>query len=245
MVVPPAQGYFCRCESSLKIPGRTLLPPHDGLGIREEHLEEGNHPHRGARRRACSHLRRIRRRQPLPDHVVQPDQGRRRLGRRSLARRAQRAAGPEGQHRRCRPAGAAGAQGPKGDTGAPARRARRATPAQPALRVRRARPASAGTRFAPGATRRTTPTRTRVRGTPASAAARSPRSPAPPARSRWAAATGSRRPVTTGSTRRPSRTEAASSPPSLVAWTGTRIRSSRTTTPAGSCRSTARWTPQT
>ena len=42
-----------------------------------------------------------------------------------------------------------------------------------------------------------------------------------------------------------SRTEAASSPPSLAAWTGARIRSSRTTTLAGSCRSTTRWTPQT
>ena len=28
MVAPPAQGYLCRCESSLKIPGRSLLPPH-------------------------------------------------------------------------------------------------------------------------------------------------------------------------------------------------------------------------
>ena len=118
MGVPPAQGYFCRCESSSKIPGRTLLPPHDGPGIRKEHLEEGNHPHRGARCRACSHLRRIRRRQPLPDHIVQPDQGRRRLGRRSLAGRAQRAARPEGRHRLGRPAGPAGAQGSKGDTGA-------------------------------------------------------------------------------------------------------------------------------
>ena len=39
---------------------------------------------------------------------------------------------------------------------------------------------------------------------------------------------------------RRSRTEAASSRPSPVAWTGTRIRSSRTTTLAGSCRSTTR-----
>jgi hypothetical protein len=46
--------------------------------------------------------------------------------------------------------------------------------------------------------------------------------------------------VTTGSTPRPSRTEAASSRPSPVEWTGARIRSSRTTTPAGSCRSTTR-----
>ena len=187
MVVPPAQGYFCRCESSSKIPGRMLLPPHDGLGIREEHLEEGNHPHRGARCRACSHLRRIRRRQSLPDHVVQPDQGRRRLGRRSLARRAQRAAGPEGRHRRCRPAGTRGCAGPEGRH----RRNRRAGlegrhRRNRRCRARRARPPPAGTRFAPGATRRTTTTRTRVRVRAASAAARSPRSPAPrQGRAQW------------------------------------------------------------
>ena len=218
MVVPPAQGYFCRCESSSKIPGRTLLPPHDGPGIREEHLEEGNHPGRGACRRACSHLRRVRRRESLPDHIVQPDQGRRRLGR-PISRP------PPARRCRVRRARASPAR-----RGLPARRARRATPVQPALRVRRVRPRPAGTRFAPGATRRTTTTRTGP-GTSASAAARSPRSPARPARSRSVAATGSRRPVTTGSTRPPSRTEAASSRPSPVAWTGKRIRSSRTTTP--------------
>ena len=49
----------------------------------------------------------------------------------------------------------------------PARRVRRATPAP---RVRRDTLASAGTRFAPGATRRTTPTRTWARATSASAA---------------------------------------------------------------------------
>jgi hypothetical protein len=73
-----------------------------------------------------------------------------------------------------------------------------------------------------------------------SAAALSPRSPARPARSRSVAATGSRPSMTAGSTRRPSGTAAASSPPSPVAWTGARTRLSRTTAPAGSCRSTTR-----
>ena len=88
--------------------------------MERNHLEEGNHLDRGARRSARGHLRRVRC-QALPHHVVEPDQGRRRLAVRSLAGR------PQGAARRERQRWAAG------------RRARRAT--RVARRTGRRRPA--------------------------------------------------------------------------------------------------------
>ena len=106
-------------------------------GMERNHLEEGNHLDRGARRSARGHLRRVRC-QAIPHHVVEPDQGRRRLAVRSLAGRPQGAArrerqqcdrgaaGPEGRRRSARRAGlrrparhpgASGAKGEKGDKG--------------------------------------------------------------------------------------------------------------------------------
>ena len=95
-----------------------LLPPRrverawDG----KEHLEERNHLDRGARRSARGHLRRVRC-QAIPHHVVEPDQGRRRLAVRSLAGR------PQGAARRERQQWGRGAAGPAGR-----RKGRRATP---------------------------------------------------------------------------------------------------------------------
>ena len=108
---------------------------------------------------------------PLPDHVVQPDQGRRRLALRSLAGRPPGAAG-QGRDQYSRPAGACWCSRRRRCN----RRNRRSwvtrrLRVQPARGARRDPPASAGTKFAPGATRRTTPTRTWVRGTTAWAAA--------------------------------------------------------------------------
>ena len=79
-----------------------------------------------------AHLGRIRR-PPLPDHVIEPDQGRL-VALSDLSPTARKALQRQkGEHRRHRPAGATGAQGPKGDRGAngaqgPEGRSRRAGP---------------------------------------------------------------------------------------------------------------------
>ncbi len=109
-------------------------------GMERNHLEEGNHLDRGARRSARGHLRRVRC-QAIPHHVVEPDQGRRRLAVRSLAGRPQGAARRERQQWR-----------PRG------RRARRATQGRTAHRAPQARKAPRGSR-ARKATRGTRATR--------------------------------------------------------------------------------------
>ena len=127
MVAPPGQGYRpSRAARRSQADRCSRLPALCRSGIREERLEEGNHRDRRARRSAHGHLGRIRR-PPLPDHVIEPDQGRLRRASRSLGRRAQGAA----RARRATPA-------PTACRARPARRARRATAAQTARRARRA-----------------------------------------------------------------------------------------------------------
>ena len=121
-----------------------LLPPRrverawDG----KEHLEERNHLDRGARRSARGHLRRVRC-EAIPHHVVQPDQGRRRLAVRSLAGR------PQGAARRERQQWCRGAAGRRRTA-----RARRAMPVLPALLARTARTATSRSAGAAGRTGR-------------------------------------------------------------------------------------------
>ena len=117
--------------------------------MERNHLEEGNHLDRGARRSARGHLGRVRC-QAIPHHVVEPDQGRRRLDGRSLAGRPQGAArrerheGQRGRRaRRARGHPGTGGQGRSGRSaagpqGAPARRC----PADRRLRRDRASVAS-------------------------------------------------------------------------------------------------------
>ena len=169
----------------------------DGRGQERNQLEKRNHPSRGARRNARDHLGRIRR-PSLPDHVVQPDQGRRSLARRSLARRAQRAAEPE-RDQRSRPAGACGhgargEQGPAGATGAPGPQGRAGASGYEVHTWRYSKD-DANSDMGPGYVG--------VGGGAIATVACSP------GKSRWVADTGSRRRGTAGSTRRPSRTGVA------------------------------------
>jgi hypothetical protein len=82
---------------------------------REEHLEEGNHPDCGACRSARSHLRRIRRRQPLRDtSSTQIKNGSVSISDLSAAAR-KALQGQKGETGAAGPQGQVGAQGPTGE----------------------------------------------------------------------------------------------------------------------------------
>ena len=113
MVTPPGQDYRPSHSEQREDSGRALLPlvaPYRP-GRQRNDLEEGHHRGRGARRRARGRLGRNRR-PAVPDHVVQPDQGRHDLALRSLARVRKALKGQQRrrQGRRARRRGAHGAR---------------------------------------------------------------------------------------------------------------------------------------